>query len=84
MPTGETAGVRVFHPCTIKDVKRSISGNEDIPPYAQRLTYNHRVLEDGIAIYDYNIQNGSNLELMVLGSKYIYSIIIYRGFYVGF
>jgi ubiquitin len=69
MPTGKTAKVEVSHPRTIKDVKRQMKAG--IPLYAQRLTYNDRVLEDKVVIYDYNIQNGSKMELMVLGSKCI-------------
>ena len=72
MPTGKIAKLEVSHPCTVEDVKQKISRmREGIPPYCQRLTYNGRVLEDGVALYDYNIRNGSKLELTVLGSKYI-------------
>ena len=72
MPTGKIAKLKVSHPCTVENVKRKISWQwEGIPPYCQRLTYKRRVLEDGVAFYDYNIRNGSKLELTVLGSKYI-------------
>ena len=72
MPTGETVKVKVSHPCAIESIKQTISRlGECIPPYSQRLTYNGRVLEDGVAVYDYNIRNGSKLELTVLGSKYM-------------
>ena len=74
MPTGKIARLEVSHPCTVEDIKQKISRREDIPPHSQRLTYEGRVLEDGIAVYDYNIQNGSELELTVLGSKYVYTL----------
>ena len=74
MPTGKIARLEVSHPCTVEDIKRKIFWREDIPLHFQRLTYEGRVLEDGIVVYDYNIQNGSELELMVLGSKYVYTL----------
>ena len=74
MPTGKITRLEVSHPCTVEDVKQKISWREGIPPHSQRLTYNRRVLEDGVAVYDYNIRNGSKLELTVLGSKYVYTL----------
>ena len=69
MPTGRIIQLIVSHPCAVEDVKRKISRREGIPPHSQRLTYNGRVLEDGVEVYDYSIQNGSKLELTVFGSK---------------
>ena len=77
MPTGKTVEVTVSHPCTTVSVKQGISWSEGIPPHAQQLTYNEKALEDGIALYDYNIQNGSRLELTVLGSKYTCHVSLY-------
>jgi hypothetical protein len=74
MPTGKTVKVKVSHPFNVEDVKLGILVEEYIPPCAQRLTYNGSVLEDGVALVVYNVQNGSDLELTLLGSKYIYSI----------
>lgn len=68
MPTGKMTTAEVSHPCTVEDIKQSIFKREGVPPYSQRLTYNGRMLEDVIALYDYNIQNGSRLELTLLGS----------------
>ena len=78
MPTGKVAKLEVSHPCTVEDVKRKIFRREGIPPHCQRLTYNGRVLEDGIAVYDYNIQNRSKLELTLFGSKYTCTSILCR------
>ena len=72
MPTGKITNLIVSHPYTVEDVKQKISQKEGIPPRSQQLSYEGRVLEDGVAAYDYNIQNGSKLELTVFGSKYMY------------
>ena len=76
MPSGKTIKVYISHPYTIDKVRQRISRREDIPPYYQQLTFTGRVLEDGYALTDYNIQYGSKLDLMVNGSKYIHVLIL--------
>ena len=73
IPSGKTIGLYIYHPYTIEEVRQEISRREGIPPHCQQLTFTGRVLEDGHALTDYNMQYGSKLDLMVRhGSKYIY------------
>ena len=72
MPTRQTIGFSIFSPYTIESVKYTISTREGIPPHCQQLTFTGRVLKDGHTLDDYNIQDGSTLDLVVRGSKYMY------------
>ena len=70
MPIGEDILLDIPHPYTIEGVKHKISEMKHIPPHCQQLTFTGRVLEDELALTDYNI---SGLELVVRhGSKYIF------------
>ena len=82
MPTGKTIWLSIFSPYTIESVKHEISKTEGIPPeisktegippHCQQLTFTGRVLEDGRTYCDYDIEDGSTLDLVVRGSKYMY------------
>ena len=77
MPSGKTIQLDIFHPYTVEKVRQEISRREGIPPHCQQLTFTGRVLEDGHALTDYNIQYyESKLDLMVRhASKYIHVFI---------
>ena len=73
MPTGTTIQLSIPPPCTIESFKKEIFKEEDVHPLRQQLTFNGRVLEDGHIIDNYNVQEGSTLDLVVRpGSKYMY------------
>ena len=71
MPTGKTIGLSISPLFTIESVKQKITETEGIPPHCQQLTFTGRVLEDGFTVMDYNMQTGSTLDLVVIGSKYM-------------
>ena len=76
MPSGKTIQLDISDPYTIAKVRQEVSRREGIPPHCQQLTFTGRVLEDGHALTDYNIQYESKLDLMVRhGSKYIHVFI---------
>jgi hypothetical protein len=61
-PSGKTVTLTVRNSDTIEVVKAKI---EDIPPGDQRLTFAGKQLEDGCIVSDYDIKNGSTLQLQL-------------------
>ena len=57
---------------TIGHIKTMIHGNQGIPPEKLKLRFADQLLEDGHTLSDCNIQDGSTLDLVVRGSKYMY------------
>ena len=62
--TGKIITLEVKSSDTIKNIKSKIQVKEDIPPSIQCLTFGDDQLEDGIFLYEYNIQNNSTLSLV--------------------
>ncbi|BHF79509.1 hypothetical protein SprV_0702262900 [Sparganum proliferum] len=50
---------------TVRELKEMIAESEDIPPEEQRLIFAGRELEDESTLWDYRIEKGSTLHLMV-------------------
>ena len=72
MPTGRTIELGVSYPCTTEKVKHVIYKEEGMHPYCQQLTFNGRMLEDGYTFDEYNVEDGSTLDLVIRPeSKYM-------------
>lgn len=63
--TGKTVTTDIPFEGRIADVKRALCDKEGIPADQQRLIYTGRVLEDDKELSDYNIQDGSTLNLVL-------------------
>ena len=63
---GETvAAPEVTGETTVAELKELLAGTAEIPAAAQRIIFAGRQLEDGKALSEYNIQQGSTLHLIV-------------------
>ncbi len=63
--TGKTITLNVNSSTTIEDVKTQIQDIEGTPQHQQRLTFAGKQLEDGKALYHYNINRDSTLQLVL-------------------
>jgi hypothetical protein len=50
---------------TVRDVKNSLSETEGVPVDQQRLVFGGKQLEDGSKLGDYNIKDGSTIQLVL-------------------
>ena len=69
-PTLKTIYLGVEMSDTVADIKSKIQNNREINPVSQHLYYAGKELEDVCTLSDYNIQDGSTLDL-------VYPILIY-------
>ncbi|KAJ3415015.1 tRNA (adenine(58)-N(1))-methyltransferase non-catalytic subunit trm6 [Chytridiales sp. JEL 0842] len=63
--TGRSFLVDVERTDTIRDVKRIIEEEEDIPTEAQILIFKEKALADGVSVSDLGLRDGANLQLTV-------------------
>lgn len=64
-PVGGTLALDVPYPYTIDDVKQEVSKKEGIPLRYLLLIFNGGVLEEGRRFSDYNLQDGSTIDLVI-------------------
>ena len=64
-PSGKMITLTVRASDTIKAVKAKIEDSERIPPDDQILTFAGKELEDGRKVSDYDMKNGSTLQLQL-------------------
>ena len=62
---GKTITLFVNASDTIKDIKSKILNEEGILPEQQRLTFADKLLDDSHTIFDYEIKDGSTLDLVL-------------------
>jgi ubiquitin len=65
---GRTFTLKVEAGYTIEEVKVKISNKEGIPLYQQQLVLAEQQLEDGMMLWNYGIQDGSELTLLLVES----------------
>ena len=74
--TGETITLEVEASHTIHDIKAKLHDLGCIPPDQQRLNLAGTHLEDWRVLADYNIQNGSTLDLVLLADASRFKILV--------
>ena len=62
---GSTNTLEVDQADTVESVKEKISDKQGIPADQQRLIFNGKQLEDGHTLRDYNVEDGSNIHLVL-------------------
>ena len=77
--TGKTITLDVEVDDTIESVKTRISDKEGIPTYQMNLVHDVLVLKDGNTLSDYNIQNESELNLVVVTESEFTILVGYDG-----
>ena len=63
--TGKSFSVDVLATDTVRDVKRRIEEEEDIPREAQILIFREKTLADAATVKDLGLQEGSKIQLAV-------------------
>ena len=64
--TGKTITLHVELYDSVENVKTKIQGKEGFPPDQQRLVFKGQVLENDHTLRDYNVQNESTLQLILI------------------